>query len=84
MSLTVNLSFFHAIRAVDLLTSEWRDGKDRLVLDYKRKRKDVSETKPALFPLCTALHCTALHCTALHCTALHCTALVAVPVAVRC
>jgi hypothetical protein len=27
---------------VDVLTSEWRDGKDRLVLDYKRKRKDVS------------------------------------------
>jgi hypothetical protein len=31
-----------ACRPVDVLNSEWRDGRDRLVLDYKRKRKDVS------------------------------------------
>jgi len=34
-------------KELDVLNSEWRDGKDRLVLDYKRKRKDMQRRTAA-------------------------------------
>jgi len=38
----ITICFLTRNRSVDELTTEWREGRDKLVLDYKRKRKDVS------------------------------------------
>lgn len=46
-------SIFIVVRSVEVLTTEWREGRDRLVLDYKRKRKDVC----ILFSVCRHFYC---------------------------